>query len=324
MALQISLKNWYSTCHYSLLCTQRLGGTAGSTPPGQTAPPCSVTFYFFCQQYLFLHVKQRGGWFASSLMLPKWLCWFFPGLSLMILDGTAEFKLCCVIALFVWAIFEPGRNWGGGGAKKNYLFYLFGQIYLFVCVGFGGVCAPHGQACFLSGCILHHHETGFKLFLYLSTFTRCWSLWSDVKSVFSSRFFAPQQLIRKKYLLVSILSCSGKTRGIVAIGSSEVQMQICAFKDTGISVSFSFKMQRRRGHKCSQVLSVPGPVAFCFVSSILLYLGFYVYLEYLSYLLSWEYFWVSVEFLSWLHTRFSKRRECHLWCFARFYLIVLY
>lgn len=134
----------------------------------------------------------------------------------------------------------------------------------------------------------------------------------------------PSSSSEKKYLLVSILSCSGKTRGTVAIGSSEVPMQICAFKDTSILVSFSFKMQRRRGHKCSQVLSVPAPVAFCFVSSILLYLGFYVYLEYLSDLLSWEYFWASVEFLSWLHTHFSKRRECNLWCFARFYLIVLY
>lgn len=273
--------------------------------------------------------------FISACEAKGWLVCFIPHVAKMIVlvfsrsvshdpgwDSRIQAMLCnctfCLSHFWTW------EELGGGGAKKNYLFYLFGQIYLFVCVGFGGVCAPHGQACFLSGCILHHHETGFKLFLYLSTFTRCWSLWSDVKSVFSSRFFAPQQLIRKKYLLVSILSCSGKTRGIVAIGSSEVQMQICAFKDTGISVSFSFKMQRRRGHKCSQVLSVPGPVAFCFVSSILLYLGFYVYLEYLSYLLSWEYFWVSVEFLSWLHTRFSKRRECHLWCFARFYLIVLY
>lgn len=37
-------------CHYSLICPQRLRGTAGNKPPGQTVPPHSVTFDFFSAQ----------------------------------------------------------------------------------------------------------------------------------------------------------------------------------------------------------------------------------------------------------------------------------
>lgn len=52
--------------HYSLIGPQRLSGTAGNKPPGQTVPPPSVTFDFFLPRLLISACKAEGG-FAGSI-----------------------------------------------------------------------------------------------------------------------------------------------------------------------------------------------------------------------------------------------------------------